>query len=224
MYLIVRLLKTRSITIHWQLWRYQRFHNTIQCTRMSLSMCMASKCPWRVLLRLRSIEKGSNPTVKKVSRVLLGRIQTLPRVNEKVFGDLQYNSMRNNLLQQRKRLAEKLSNPELRRLTFTSIRHFYGTKLYHKGKPLLEIQKIMGHKRFTSTLQYINYEKQIYGGTEEWVCKVAESEEDRKRLIKKGFEFVEQVDGKSYYRKQKDWVRVSHWGWVYLAFFSNCFT
>ena len=149
-------------------------------------------------------EKGSNPTVKKVSRQLLGRIQTLPRVNEKIFGDLQYNSMRNNLLQQRKGLAEKLSNPELRRLTFTSIRHFYGTKLYHKGKTLLEIQKIMGHKRFTSTLQYINYEKQIYGGTDEWICKVAESEEDRKRLIKKGFEFVEKVDGKSYYRKQKD--------------------
>lgn len=149
-------------------------------------------------------EKGSNPTVKKVSRQLLGRIQTLPRVNKKIFGDLQYNSMRTNLLQQRKRLARKLSNPELLRLTFTSIRHFYGTKLYHKGKTLLEIQKIMGHKRFTSTLQYINYEKQIYGGTDEWICKFAESEEDRKTLIEKGFEFVEQVDGKSYYRKQKE--------------------
>jgi uncharacterized protein (DUF362 family) len=78
-------------------------------------------------------------------------------------------------------------NPELRRLTFTSIRHFYGTKLYHKGNTLLEIQKIRGHKRFTSTLQYINYEIQIHGGTDEWICKVAESEEDRKTLVEKGF-------------------------------------
>jgi integrase len=156
------------------------------------------------MLRLRSIEKGSNPTVKQVSRELLGRIQALPRAGEKIFNNLMYNSMRTNLLQQRKRLAEKLGNPELRRLTFTSIRHFYGTKLYHKGNTLLEIQKIMGHKRFTSTLQYINYEKQIFGGTDEWICKVAESEEDRKTLIQKGFQFIEQVDGKSYYRKQKE--------------------
>ena len=46
--------------------------------------------------------------------------------------------------------------------------------------------------------------KQIFGGTDEWICKVAESEEDRKTLIEKGFQFIERVDGKSYYRKQKD--------------------
>jgi hypothetical protein len=77
------------------------------------------------------------------------------------------------------------------------------TKLYHRGKTLLEIQRIMGHKRFTSTLQYINYDKMIFGDSEEWICKVAEIEEDRKNLIEAGFHFVEQVEGKSYYRKRK---------------------
>jgi len=148
-------------------------------------------------------EKGSNPTVKKVSRELLGRIQTLPRTSKKVFGEHHYNTMRTNLAQQRKRLAEKLGNPELLRLTFVSVRHFYGTKLYHRGKTLLEIQKIMGHKQFTSTLQYINYDKVIFGGEDGWICKIAESSEGRKKLIEAGFEFVEQTGNQSYYRKRK---------------------
>jgi len=148
-------------------------------------------------------EKGSNPTVKKVSKELLGRIQTLPKISKKVFGEHHYNTMRTNLAQQRRKLASKLGNPELLRLTFVSIRHFYGTKLHHKGKSLIEIQKIMGHKQFTSTLQYINYEKIIYGGDDQWICKVAELQEDRKKLIEAGFEFVEQVDNQSYYRKRE---------------------
>ncbi len=151
-------------------------------------------------------EKGSNPTVKKVSRELLGRIQTLPKTSSKVFGIRNPNTMITNLRQQRLRLAKKLGNPELLRLTFVSIRHYYGTKLYHRGKTLLEIQRIMGHKRFTSTLQYINYDKIIFGDDDEWICKVAETSEDRKNLIEAGFQFVEQVGNQSYYRKRKTGV------------------
>jgi hypothetical protein len=44
----------------------------------------------------------------------------------------------------------------------------------------------------------------IFGDSEEWICKVAETEEDRKSLIEAGFQFVEQVKGKSYYRKRKE--------------------
>jgi integrase len=148
-------------------------------------------------------EKGSNPRVQKISRELLGRIQTLPRTSEKIFGETAYNTMRTNLNHQRKVLAKKLGNPELLRLTFTSLRHFYGTMLYHKGKSLLEIQKIMGHKSYRSTINYINFEKVIFGEDKEWVCKIAESPEDRKRLIEDGFEFVEKVGNQSYYRKLK---------------------
>ena len=151
-------------------------------------------------------EKGSNPTVKKVSRELLGRIQTLPKKSKKIFGELNANTMITNLIQQRKGLARKLGNQELLRLTFVSVRHFYGTKLYHRGKTLLEIMRDMGHKRFTSTLQYINYDKIIFGDEDEWICKVAETEEDRKNLIEASFQFVEQVENQSYYRKCKTGV------------------
>lgn len=135
---------------------------------------------------------------------MLGRIQSLPNKSEKIFGDLSIGTMITNLEQQRKRLARKLGNPELRKLTFLSVRHYYKTKLCHRGKTLLEIQNIMGHKRFTSTLQYINYDKIIFGDVDELGCKVAETDEDRKNLIESGFQFVEQVDNKSYYRKRKE--------------------
>ena len=46
--------------------------------------------------------------------------------------------------------------------------------------------------------------KIIFGNEDEWICKVAESDEDRKNLIEAGFQFVEQVEGKSYYRKRKE--------------------
>ena len=129
-------------------------------------------------------------------------------MSDKIFGNLAYNSMRTSLIRQRRHLAETLNNPELLKLTFVSVRHFYGTKLYHQTKDLLYVQKRMGHKRFTSTLQYINYEKAIYDdyGEDEWVCKVVASPEDAKELIEVGFEFVDEINGKHLYRKQK--VRV----------------
>ncbi len=61
----------------------------------------------------------------------------------------------------------------------------------------------MKHKRFTSTVQYINYDKIIFGDADEWTCKVAVTDEDRKNLIKAGFQFIEKADNKSYYRKRK---------------------
>jgi len=150
-------------------------------------------------------EKGSNPTVKKVSQDLLGRISSLPRVSEKIFGKHGYNSMRTNLAQQRKVLAKKLGNPELLRLTFVSIRHFYGTKLYHQFHDLMTAQKLMGHKRFTSTLQYIDYEKAIYGDyrEDEWVCKTAQSPEEAKDLIEVGFQYEDTIGGIHLYKKRK---------------------
>lgn len=150
-------------------------------------------------------EKGSNPTVKKVSRDLLGRIGSLPRVSEKIFGEHGYNAMRTNLAQQRKVLAKKLGNPELLRLTFVLIRHFYGTKLYHQFHDLMTVQKLMGHKRFTSTLQYIDYEKAIYGDYEEdeWICKTAQSPEEAKDLIETGFQYEDTIENIHLYKKRK---------------------
>jgi integrase len=150
-------------------------------------------------------EKGSNPTVKKVSRDLLGRIGSLPKVSEKIFGEHGYDAMRTNLAQQRKVLAKKLGNPELLRLTFVSIRHFYGTKLYHQFRDLMTVQKLMGHKRFTSTLQYIDYEKAIYGDyrEDEWICKTAQSPEEAKDLIEAGFRYEDTIEDIHLYKKRK---------------------
>lgn len=62
---------------------------------------------------------------------------------------------------------------------------------------------IMGHKSYHSTLQYINFDKIIFGDNNEWICKTAETDEDRKNLIEAGFKLVEQANNKSYYHKQK---------------------
>jgi len=66
-------------------------------------------------------------------------------------------------------------------------------------------QREMGHKQFTSTLQYIDYETAVWEdyGQDEWVCKVVGTAEEAKELIEVGFEFVNDIDNKHLYRERK---------------------
>jgi integrase len=49
----------------------------------------------RCLIRI-TPEKNSNARIKKVSRDLIGRLKTLPRIGKRIFGVHRYNSMRTN--------------------------------------------------------------------------------------------------------------------------------
>jgi len=53
-----------------------------------------------------------------------------------------------------KRLAVKMQNPNLDRITFHTFRHWYATMLFHKTKNLTFVQERLGHKSILTTTIY----------------------------------------------------------------------
>ena len=72
----------------------------------------------RRLITLNSPEKGSNPRVWKVTEKLITMLNSMPKEDSKIFGASLVSSMRTSFCKSRKRLAKKLQNPRLLRISF----------------------------------------------------------------------------------------------------------
>ncbi len=71
---------------------------------------------------------------------------------------------------------------------------------YHKTKDILHVMQLLGHKEHRNTLVYthlVNFE------TDDWICKVATTKEERSKLIESGFTFVAKEGEEWYFRKRK---------------------
>jgi len=127
-------------------------------------------------------------------------LNLLPKTSQRVWGDVQLNQFRKNFSFQRKRIAHKLQNPRIARITFHTLRHFYGTILYHRTKNILYVKEKLGHRSITSTLIYthlVNFEG------DEYHTATAKSLKEDEDLLKAGFEYVTERDGIKIYRKRK---------------------
>jgi len=132
-------------------------------------------------------EKGSNPRILKISNKLIAMLNSLPRDEEITFKNGLLNHFADGFRQQRKRIASKLKNPNIKRITFKTLRHFKATMEYHKTKDILHVMQMLGHKRLQSTLVYthlVNFER------DEYVSKIAKSAEEASQLVEAGFEYV----------------------------------
>jgi len=101
---------------------------------------------------------------------------------------------------QRKRVAHKLQNPRIDRITFHTLRHFYGTMEYHKTKDILHVQERLGYRSITSTLIYthlVNFE------SDEFHTAISKSLEEDEELLKAGFEYVTEREDVKIFRKRK---------------------
>jgi len=145
-------------------------------------------------------EKRGYPRQFKVSSKLAAMLNMLPKTSQKLFGDGQLDQFRKNFSLQRNRVAKKVQNPRIRRITFHTLRHFYGTMEYHKTKDILHIQERLGHRDIKSTLIYthlVNFEG------DEYYTATAKSLKEDEELLKAGFEYVTERDGVKIYRKRK---------------------
>ena len=133
-------------------------------------------------------------------------LNALPKRNKLIFRDPNIDPLssmetfRRILAVQRSRTAKKLQNPRIERITLKTLRHFKATMEYHKTKDILHVMQLLGHKDIRNTLVYthlVNFE------TDEWICKVASTKEERTRLIEAGFAFVAKENTQWYFRKRK---------------------
>jgi len=145
-------------------------------------------------------EKHGRPRQFKMSGKLAAMLNMLPKTSQKIWGNTKLNYFRQNFMNQRKRVAFKLQNPRINRITFHTLRHFYATMEYHKTKDLLHVQQRLGHRSILSTMIYtqlVNFESDKYH------VKTAKNVKEDEELIAAGFEYVTDRHGVKIYRKRK---------------------
>jgi len=151
------------------------------------------------VLTVNKPEKHSLPRQFKISGKLVAMLNRLPKQRDKVF-HVDLRTMRKRFMWQRNRIASKVENPRLKRITFHTLRHWFGTMEYHKTKDILHVQERLGHRSITSTLIYthlVNFE------SDEYHTATSKSLKEDEDLLKAGFEYVTERDGVKIYRKRK---------------------
>lgn len=148
--------------------------------------------------------KGHNARVLKISQQFADRLGQMPKRSEFVFPMI--NTLNDRFFRQRKRIASKLNNPRLMKISFRTFRHWKGTSEYHRTKDILYVKKILGHKSIQNTLKYIDLEANLFGvSSDQFTVKVAANVEEACKLVEVGFEYVtgEYDDGGKIFRKRK---------------------
>ena len=155
-------------------------------------------------VRLNLPEKGSNPRIWRLSPKLTAMLNALPRKTERIFGNGPVTLIKMTFMRSRRRLANKLQNPRLLKISFHTLRHWKATMLYHETGDIHYVQRFLGHKSIVNTEIYINIANTIFESkSDEFTVKVVEKPEDIKRLAEVGFELFCQKDNLIFLRKRK---------------------
>ena len=139
-----------------------------------------------------------------MSNKLIQMLNALPKETERVLSRYKnVRSLRRTFEKQRKKVAFKLGNPRLLRITFHTIRHWKATMEYYRTKDILHVMQVLGHKNIKNTLIYTHLVKNLGQEEDEYVSKVARNVEEVRSLVEAGFEYVCEVDGFKVFRKRK---------------------
>ncbi len=127
-------------------------------------------------------------------------VNMLPKTGRRVFGCSTLTKIRQNFMVQRARIAHKLQNPRINRITFHTLRHWGATMEYHRTKDILHVKERLGHRSITSTLIYTHL---VSFEGDEYHTATSKSLEEDEELLKAGFEYVTEREGVKIYRKRK---------------------
>jgi len=101
----------------------------------------------------------------------------------------------------RNTVAKKLQDPSLKNIRLYDLRHFYATMLYQKTRDILLVKQQMGHKKLETTLIYTQL--LAFNQEEEYTIRTAQNVKEATELLEHGFQYVQEMDGMSLYRKRK---------------------
>jgi integrase len=147
--------------------------------------------------------KGHKARIITISKELLNRLDALPKTTDKVF-NVKMRTLLKNYHTQRKTAARKFVNPRLRKITFTTFRHWKATMEYHKTKDILWVMHLLGHNSLKTTLIYIDLETALFReANDEFTVRVANTLDEASELLEVGFEYVCEMEGKTLFKKRK---------------------
>ena len=124
--------------------------------------------------------KGHNPPQLQVSTKLIAMLNALPKTSETIFPTT-YRTMVTGSMKVRARAAQKLQNPRLRSITFTTFRHWGATMTYQYNRKILLVKKLLGHKNIQSTMVYTQL---VQFKDDEFDVETATTVEEAKTLSK----------------------------------------
>jgi integrase len=143
--------------------------------------------------------KGHNSRQLQVSSKLIAMLMALPKTSERVF-PMSYESAHSNYCQFRKRVAYKLQNPRIQKISFNTFRHWGATMTYHYTRKILLVQKLLGHKRIESTMKYTRL---VQFKDDEFDVETAMNVDEAKDLLKTGFDYITEKNGIMLFRRPK---------------------
>jgi integrase len=100
----------------------------------------------------------------------------------------------------RAKVAHKLQNQRILKITFHTLSHWKATMEYVVTKDILHVMKLLGHRSIQNTLLYtqlVNFE------TDQFHSAVAKSVDEGQRLVEAGFEYVCDFNDVKLFRKRK---------------------
>jgi integrase len=155
----------------------------------------------RLTLSVNHPEKGSNARAVKISVKLATMINMLPHDNETILNYASKECARKNFQRARKRISKNLCNPRLLQIHFHTFRHWKATTLLHQTNNVHTVMKFLGHKCLNNTQRYIHLLPEI---SDDYVCEIATTTEQVKKLVENGFDYVQTINGTDHiYRKRK---------------------
>ena len=148
-------------------------------------------------------EKGSNSRVLPLSAKTIDMLCNLPRNKERIFANA--NAVRSCYFLQRRKLAQRIANPNINLIHFHTFRHWKATTEQHKWRDAWHVKMILGHKKISSTEKYIHLEQMYYESdtNEQFIVKVADTLEEAIKLMEAGFEHHAKIEGHELFRKRK---------------------
>jgi integrase len=139
-------------------------------------------------------EKGSKPRRIKLKPQTITALLTRPKTSQYIFHtdqttdfDERYRNFFRNYAKTRAKISERLGNPRIRRISVKTLRHYGATNAYAQTEDLLFVKERLGHRSLSSTLKYTHL---VPSDSDEWICKVASTRQERTKLIEEGFTFV----------------------------------
>jgi hypothetical protein len=100
----------------------------------------------------------------------------------------------------KRRLSERLAEPNLFQIRLYDLRHYQACKTYYQTKDVLYTKQKLGWKKLETALFYLQC---IDFDCEEYHSATANSVSEAAKLVEQGFDYVTDVDGVKLFRKRK---------------------
>jgi hypothetical protein len=106
----------------------------------------------------------------------------------------------NETIIQRSKIASKLKNDRINKISFKTFRTFKASMEIAKHRTLKEVQYMLGHKSLVSTDYYVQL---VNFDSDDFTCQAAKTVGEAQKLIEAGFEYVCSFEDCKLFRKRK---------------------